>query len=121
MIERTERVAFLELEIRRHRELYYNASKPEIADDAFDALLDELKALAPDSPVHAEVGAPVKVSRESSSEKRLCATCCLWYDRFDRTYHFCSPKCEQLFAEGIMRTTPLTTPHTLFPTKRYSP
>ena len=49
------RVAALEAEIRRHRQLYYNET-PEISDDEFDALEQELRELDPDSPVLREVG-----------------------------------------------------------------
>ncbi|MBN1442546.1 MAG: NAD-dependent DNA ligase LigA [Planctomycetes bacterium] len=56
--KRSRRVKDLEKEIRRHRELYYNR-QPEISDAEFDALVDELKAADPESPVLAEVGAPV--------------------------------------------------------------
>ncbi len=48
----------LEQLIRRHRELYYNR-EPEIGDEEFDTLVEELQELAPDSPVLEEVGAPV--------------------------------------------------------------
>ena len=51
------RVAELEKEIRHHRDLYYNR-QPEISDAEFDVLVEELKRLAPDSPVLTEVGAP---------------------------------------------------------------
>jgi DNA ligase (NAD+) len=46
-------------QIRHHRDRYYN-DEPEISDAEFDALEDRLRALAPDHPVLAEVGAPVK-------------------------------------------------------------
>ncbi len=58
MAEKQIRREEVETEIRRHRELYYN-QQPEITDAEFDALIDELEELAPDSPVLAEVGAPV--------------------------------------------------------------
>jgi DNA ligase (NAD+) len=51
------RVAELMDLIRHHRELYYN-QQPEISDEAFDALVDELEALDPSNPALAEVGAP---------------------------------------------------------------
>ena len=51
----------LEDHIRHHRELYYN-QQPEISDEEFDTLVDELQDLASDSPVLAEVGAPVSTS-----------------------------------------------------------
>ena len=44
--------------IRYHRDLYYNGH-PEIEDDEFDALVDELKDLDPTNVVLNEVGAPV--------------------------------------------------------------
>lgn len=50
----------LEATIRKHRHLYYNEPwNVEIADSEFDALVDTLKDLAPDSPVLEEVGAPL--------------------------------------------------------------
>src|SRR4051812_46855426 len=59
-----ERVAFLTAELRRHASLYYEGA-PEITDDEFDGLMEELQALelehpelaAPDSPTQT-VGAP---------------------------------------------------------------
>src|SRR4051794_10023161 len=59
-----ERVAFLSAELRRHSALYYDGA-PEITDDEFDGLMEELQALelehpdlaAPDSPTQT-VGAP---------------------------------------------------------------
>lgn len=46
----------LEQEIRKHRKLYYN-KQPVISDQEFDALVDELRAVDPDSKVLREVGA----------------------------------------------------------------
>jgi DNA ligase (NAD+) len=66
---RRERVATLETEIRRHRDLYYNR-EPEISDAEFDRLVDELQALAPESSVLAEVGAPVDLSAAGLPKKR---------------------------------------------------
>jgi DNA ligase (NAD+) len=56
MMERDERIAALEKEILRHRDLYYN-QKPEISDAEFDTLEDELRDLDPDNPVLSAVGA----------------------------------------------------------------
>lgn len=67
--ERKQRIRFLEGEIRRHRDLYYNR-QPEITDPEFDALVDELEALAPESPILAEVGAPVDLSEAGLPKKR---------------------------------------------------
>ena len=50
-----ERISELERLVALHQDLYYN-SKPEISDAEFDALWDELAALAPGSPVLARLG-----------------------------------------------------------------
>lgn len=55
--KKKERARELESEIKRHRELYYNRS-PEISDAEFDALVDELRPLAPGSTVLKEVETP---------------------------------------------------------------
>ncbi|HEY7256931.1 MAG TPA: NAD-dependent DNA ligase LigA [Solirubrobacterales bacterium] len=60
-----ERAEFLRNELERHNQLYYVHDEPEIGDDEYDALLDELRAieaenpelLTPDSPTQ-RVGAP---------------------------------------------------------------
>ena len=51
------RIQELEGLVRYHADLYYNQAKPEITDAEFDALVEELKGLAPDSPALGEVGA----------------------------------------------------------------
>jgi len=62
MAEKKKRIASLEKELRRHRQLYYN-EQPEISDAEFDELVDELERLAPGSEVLAEVGAPVDLDQ----------------------------------------------------------
>jgi DNA ligase (NAD+) len=60
-----ERAAELREELGRHNHLYYVLDEPEIGDDAYDELLDELRAIeaehpelrTPDSPTQ-RVGAP---------------------------------------------------------------
>ncbi|HSK49975.1 MAG TPA: NAD-dependent DNA ligase LigA [Solirubrobacterales bacterium] len=60
-----QRAAELRQELERHNRLYYVLDAPEIGDDAYDELLDELRAIeaerpelrAPDSPTQ-RVGAP---------------------------------------------------------------
>lgn len=47
-------VTVLEASIRRHCELYYNRA-PTISDDDFDVLVEELRKLAPNSPVLRDV------------------------------------------------------------------
>jgi DNA ligase (NAD+) len=62
------RIAQLRDEIRRHEDRYYVQNDPEIADDAFDALVKELESLeaeypdlvTPDSPTQRVGGRPVE-------------------------------------------------------------
>ncbi len=54
---RADRIAELERLIRHHRDLYYNR-QPEISDEEFDSLVDELGEVDPDNAVLGEVGAP---------------------------------------------------------------
>jgi DNA ligase (NAD+) len=49
-------VKALEAEIRRHNRLYWDSHSPEITDYEYDALVRQLTALAPDSPVLTEMG-----------------------------------------------------------------
>lgn len=67
-----KRVQELERLVRHHRDLYYN-QEPEISDADFDALVDELKKLGPESPILAEVGAVVapEVTGLPSKEHRI--------------------------------------------------
>ncbi len=62
MAEKKKRIASLEKELRRHRQLYYN-EQPELSDEEFDKLVGELEKLAPDSAVLSEVGAPVDLDQ----------------------------------------------------------
>ena len=55
-MDKAVRVRELETLIERHNNLYYN-SQPEISDEEFDKLRDELSALAPESPVLRRIGA----------------------------------------------------------------
>ena len=62
-----ERAAELRAELARHNRAYYELDDPEVGDDVYDALLDELRALeaehpdlvTPDSPTQKVGGAPV--------------------------------------------------------------
>jgi DNA ligase (NAD+) len=62
----SDRIAELRREIRRHEELYYVQSAPEISDARFDALMNELRRLeerhpelvTPDSPTQRVGGRP---------------------------------------------------------------
>src|SRR6201994_1654181 len=72
-----KRVGELRAELRRHEHLYYVMDAPEISDAAYDALMNELKALeaehpeliTPDSPTQRVGGKPregfVKVPHSS--------------------------------------------------------
>ena len=51
-----ETVAELEAEVRHHNSLYWDKNRPEISDYEYDALVNRLKALAPDSPVLLSMG-----------------------------------------------------------------
>jgi DNA ligase (NAD+) len=61
----TQRAAELRQELERHNRLYYVEDEPEVGDDVYDELLDELRAIeadnpelrTPDSPTQ-RVGAP---------------------------------------------------------------
>ncbi len=55
---KASRISELAHAIMRHKKAYYSG-KPEISDAAYDALEDELKALAPDHPALQIVGAGV--------------------------------------------------------------
>ena len=55
-MNKSTRIRELEALIERHNDLYYN-SQPEISDEEFDRLRDELAALSPGSPVLAGIGA----------------------------------------------------------------
>ncbi len=50
-----ERILFLEKEVQRHQELYYN-EQPEISDAKYDSLEDELKKLDPDNSILFRIG-----------------------------------------------------------------
>lgn len=62
-----QRAAELRAELARHNRAYYELDDPEVGDDVYDALLDELRALeaehpdlvTPDSPTQKVGGAPV--------------------------------------------------------------
>lgn len=51
-----EQIARLESEIRRHNRLYWDQARPEIDDYAYDRLVEQLRRLAPESPVLTELG-----------------------------------------------------------------
>ncbi len=59
---KSDAVAKLEAAIRHHNKLYWDKDQPEISDSAYDLLVQELKALAPDSAVLTEMG-PAAVGR----------------------------------------------------------
>ncbi len=65
-VSAARRIAALRDEIRRHDHLYYELDRPQISDDAYDALYQELRQLeaqhpalvTPDSPTQRVAGAP---------------------------------------------------------------
>ena len=66
----TSKIEYLAAEIKKHKDIYYNKSGDNVSklsDTAFDALEEELKALAPDHEILRTVGA------ETSSEEWLKA------------------------------------------------
>jgi DNA ligase (NAD+) len=56
--EERERVVELASRLENYKQKYYDGT-PEISDEAYDALEDELRQLAPAHPVLAKVGSPV--------------------------------------------------------------
>ncbi len=52
-------IAELEREVRHHNRLYFVEHKPEISDNEFDRLAEELKRRKPESKVLAEIGSDV--------------------------------------------------------------
>lgn len=76
----------LEALIRHHRTLYYDG-KPEISDAEFDALVDRLQDICPDSEVLVQVGAPIvdgiekrkhRIPMGSLNKKTAPELCVLW-------------------------------------------
>ncbi|MFX1269667.1 MAG: DNA ligase (NAD(+)) LigA, partial [Promethearchaeota archaeon] len=55
MVNKREVVQKLEDLIRYHRNLYYN-KQPEISDEEYDALVDELNKLNPNNKIFSEIG-----------------------------------------------------------------
>ncbi|MBH1988641.1 MAG: NAD-dependent DNA ligase LigA [Myxococcaceae bacterium] len=56
----TNRIVELEGLIRHHNQAYFVLNQPEIQDSAFDQLVEELKALAPNSAALSEIGSDLK-------------------------------------------------------------
>lgn len=56
----SEKIAYLEKEIRYHNRMYYDVGSGIITDHAYDYLWDTLKELNPDSPVLTERGTVLK-------------------------------------------------------------
>jgi len=71
-VEAAQRAALLREQLAYHGHRYYVLDDPEIGDDAYDALLDELRAIeaqhpdlrSPDSPTQRVGGAPVSSLRK---------------------------------------------------------
>lgn len=63
-----ERMRRLEGELRRHTELYYQKAAPEISDQAFDAMMRELRGLEEAHPEWASPDSPTKRVGGAASE-----------------------------------------------------
>ena len=62
------RMQELEAELRRHTRLYYEAAAPEISDQAFDAMMRELRGLEEAHPEWASPDSPTKRVGGAASE-----------------------------------------------------
>ena len=71
MGDTNERIEELEQLVRYHADLYFNKSAPEITDAEFDALVDELKVLSPDSAALQEVGAVPSYGRKLKHDRMM--------------------------------------------------
>jgi DNA ligase (NAD+) len=95
-----DRAEELRREIRRHEHLYYQLGQPEISDFAFDALLEELRALesrypvlrTPDSPTQRVGGEPLEGFRQVAHQPPMLSLdntysddeLTEWFARLDR-------------------------------------
>jgi len=66
-----ERVQELEELVRYHADLYFNQNKPELSDAEFDALVEELKSLSPDSSVLGEVGSVPSYGKKVTHDRPM--------------------------------------------------
>ncbi|HEX2435396.1 MAG TPA: NAD-dependent DNA ligase LigA [Solirubrobacterales bacterium] len=83
----SKRAAELRREIARHDHRYYVLDDPEVADDAYDALLDELRAIEDEHP---------DLRTSDSPTQRVGGTP---QDRFDQVRHL-----EQMLSLGTVRS-----------------
>lgn len=68
-----ERYAFLIKEIRRHEQLYYNNSDPEITDSEFDLLVDEKEDLEKKHPIFIENSMKFSMGPKPNENQRSTA------------------------------------------------
>jgi len=66
----TKTIQELEEKIELHQENYTDGV-PTISDDAFDQLVDRLRALAPQSPIIKKIGARVKTAQKGTICKHI--------------------------------------------------
>ncbi len=102
----------LEKEILKHKELYYQG-QATISDEDFDKLEEELKSLAPKSPVLSIVGAPVKSSNKvKHAQKMLSLDKCYDLDKFMKwmgnnelvsTYKIDGSSCSIVYESGVLK------------------
>ena len=74
-----DEVLRLAAEIQRHDRLYWEQDQPEISDQAYDALVEELRRYAPDHPLLSRLqNAPqldLFAAKDQSHEARFGQAC----------------------------------------------
>ncbi len=62
----------LETEIGRHNDLYWTKAAPEVSDELYDAMVERLKRLRPDSPLITQIGAGAdEIAAAAASETKI--------------------------------------------------
>ncbi len=102
----------LEKEILKHKELYYQG-EAKISDQDFDKLEEQLKKIAPESPVLNIVGAPVKSSNKiKHAKKMLSLDKCYDLEKFIKwmgnnelvsTYKIDGSSCSIVYKSGVLK------------------
>ena len=67
----TDRIEYLENKIRESAQKYYSDGTSDISDEEFDKLVDELRAIKPDSSVLTKVGWGYKVEADSTPGQKF--------------------------------------------------
>jgi DNA ligase (NAD+) len=103
-MDQATRIRELEEQVRYHADLYFNENTPEITDAEFDALVDELRELAPDSAALAEVGSTPSYGRKvthsstmgSLDKQTTCSGLMAWHGKHGGGKVVVSPKVDGL-------------------------